>query len=70
MDVNVEKAQEANIAISDIFITMQAIMVCYMRRISTSLVNQYRSMIQAKPEDSANLEYINNIYNNNNTDSQ
>jgi HAE1 family hydrophobic/amphiphilic exporter-1 len=62
MDVNIERAKDAGIAIPDIFNTMQG----YYGGLYTTDFNkfgkQYRVMIQAKPEDRANLESINNIY--------
>ena len=62
MDINIERAKDAGVAISDIFNTMQG----YYGGLYTTDFNkfgkQYRVMIQAKPEDRANLESINNIY--------
>ncbi|PKH68346.1 hydrophobe/amphiphile efflux-1 family RND transporter [Flavobacterium sp. ALD4] len=62
MDVNIERAKDAGIAITDIFNSMQG----YYGGLYTTDFNkfgkQYRVMIQAKPEDRANLESINNIY--------
>jgi hydrophobe/amphiphile efflux-1 (HAE1) family protein len=62
MDINIERAKDAGVAISDIFNTMQG----YYGGLYTTDFNkfgkQYRVMIQAKPEDRANLESINTIY--------
>lgn len=62
MDVNVERAKDAGVEISTIFNTMQG----YYGGLYTTDFNkfgkQYRVMIQAKPEDRANLESVNNIY--------
>ena len=62
MDINVERAKNAGVSVSDIFNTMQG----YYGGLYTTDFNkfgkQYRVMIQAKPSDRANLESINNVY--------
>lgn len=62
MDINVERAKDAGVSITDIFNTMQG----YYGGLYTTDFNkfgkQYRVMIQAKASDRANLESINNIY--------
>ena len=62
MDINVEKAKDAGVAVSDIFNTMQG----YYGGLYTTDFNrfgkQFRVMIQAKPEDRADEKSINNIY--------
>ncbi len=62
MDVNVERAKDAGISMTDIFNTMQG----YYGGLYTTDFNkfgkQYRVMIQAKPEDRADASSINNIY--------
>ncbi|MBU7569788.1 MAG: efflux RND transporter permease subunit, partial [Flavobacterium sp.] len=62
MDINVERAKDAGVSISDIFNTMQG----YYGGLYTTDFNkfgkQYRVMIQAKPSDRATEESINNIY--------
>jgi len=62
MDINVERAKDAGVSVSDIFNTMQG----YYGGLYTTDFNkfgkQYRVMIQAKPSDRATEESINNIY--------
>ncbi|HBI01045.1 MAG TPA: efflux RND transporter permease subunit [Flavobacterium sp.] len=62
MDVNVEKAKEAGISINQIFNTLQG----YYGGLYTTDFNrfgkQYRVMIQAKPEDRATPESLDNIF--------
>lgn len=62
MDINVERAKDAGVLVSDIFNTMQG----YYGGLYTTDFNrfgkQYRVMIQAKPEDRADEKSINNIY--------
>ena len=62
MDVNVEKTKEAGISINQIFNTLQG----YYGGLYTTDFNrfgkQYRVMIQAKPEDRATPESLDNIF--------
>ena len=62
MDLNVERAKDAGVSMTDIFNTMQG----YYGGLYTTDFNkfgkQYRVMIQAKPEDRADASSINNIY--------
>ncbi|PRZ19843.1 efflux RND transporter permease subunit [Flavobacterium granuli] len=62
MDINVERAKDAGVSVTDIFNTMQG----YYGGLYTTDFNkfgkQYRVMIQAKASDRANLESINSIY--------
>ena len=62
MDINVERAKDAGVSVSDIFNTMQG----YYGGLYTTDFNkfgkQYRVMIQAKPSDRATEASINNIY--------
>ena len=62
MDINIERAKDAGVAISDIFNTMQG----YYGGLYTTDFNrfgkQFRVMIQAKPEQRADENSINNIY--------
>ena len=62
MDVNVERAKDAGVSMTDIFNTMQG----YYGGLYTTDFNkfgkQYRVMIQAKPEDRADASSINSIY--------
>ena len=62
MDINVERAKDAGVSVTDIFNTMQG----YYGGLYTTDFNkfgkQYRVMIQAKASDRENLESINNIY--------
>ncbi|MBF0694557.1 MAG: multidrug efflux RND transporter permease subunit [Flavobacterium sp.] len=62
MDINVERAKDAGVSISDIFNTMQG----YYGGLYTTDFNkfgkQFRVMIQAKPSDRATEQSINNIY--------
>lgn len=62
MDINVERAKDAGVSMTDIFNTMQG----YYGGLYTTDFNkfgkQYRVMIQAKPEDRADASSINNIY--------
>jgi len=62
MDINVERAKDAGVSVSDIFSTMQG----YYGGLYTTDFNkfgkQYRVMIQAKAEERATPESINNIY--------
>ena len=62
MDINVERAKDAGVSVSDIFNTMQG----YYGGLYTTDFNkfgkQYRVMIQAKPSDRATEVSINNIY--------
>ncbi|MDX6189174.1 efflux RND transporter permease subunit [Flavobacterium sp. Fl-318] len=70
MDINVERAKNAGVSVSDIFNTMQG----YYGGLYTTDFNkfgkQYRVMIQAKPSDRANLESINSVYVKNNSGQQ
>ena len=62
MDINVERAKNAGVSVSDIFNTMQG----YYGGLYTTDFNrfgkQYRVMIQAKPESRADEKSINNVY--------
>ncbi len=62
MDINVERAKDAGVSVSDIFNTMQG----YYGGLYTTDFNkfgkQYRVMIQAKPSERANEQSIHNIY--------
>ena len=62
MDINVERAKDAGVSVSDIFNTMQG----YYGGLYTTDFNrfgkQFRVMIQAKPDDRADEKSINNIY--------
>lgn len=62
MDINVERAKDAGVSMTDIFNTMQG----YYGGLYTTDFNkfgkQYRVMIQAKPESRADASSINNIY--------
>lgn len=62
MDINVERAKDAGVSVSDIFNTMQG----YYGGLYTTDFNrfgkQFRVMIQAKPEDRATEQSINSIY--------
>lgn len=62
MDINVERAKNAGVSMTDIFNTMQG----YYGGLYTTDFNkfgkQYRVMIQAKPESRADASSINNIY--------
>jgi len=62
MDINVERAKDAGVSVTDIFSTMQG----YYGGLYTTDFNkfgkQYRVMIQAKASDRANLESINSVY--------
>ena len=62
MNINVERAKDAGVSMTDIFNTMQG----YYGGLYTTDFNkfgkQYRVMIQAKPEDRADASSINNIY--------
>lgn len=62
MDINVERAKDAGVSVSDIFNTMQG----YYGGLYTTDFNkfgkQYRVMIQAKPDQRADEESINKIY--------
>ncbi|NGY37011.1 efflux RND transporter permease subunit [Flavobacterium sp. XN-5] len=62
MDINVERAKDAGVSVTDIFNTMQG----YYGGLYTTDFNkfgkQYRVMIQAKASDRANLESINSVY--------
>ncbi len=62
MEINVERAKDAGISMTDIFNTMQG----YYGGLYTTDFNkfgkQYRVMIQAKPENRADVSSINNIY--------
>jgi len=62
MDINVERAKDAGVSVTDIFNTMQG----YYGGLYTTDFNkfgkQYRVMIQAKPSDRATEESINTIY--------
>ncbi|HEY9170547.1 MAG TPA: efflux RND transporter permease subunit [Lutibacter sp.] len=68
LDINIEKIKDAGLTVSDIFNTLQG----YYGGLYTTDFNrfgkQYRVMIQAKPEDRATAETLNNIFirNNNN----
>ncbi|QEE48904.1 multidrug efflux RND transporter permease subunit [Flavobacterium alkalisoli] len=62
MDINVERAKDAGVSVSDIFNTMQG----YYGGLYTTDFNrfgkQFRVMIQAKPDSRADEKSINNIY--------
>ncbi len=62
MDINVERAKDAGVSVSDIFNTMQG----YYGGLYTTDFNrfgkQFRVMIQAKPEQRADENSINNIF--------
>ncbi|MEE1899085.1 multidrug efflux RND transporter permease subunit [Flavobacterium rakeshii] len=62
MDIDVERAKNAGVSVSDIFNTMQG----YYGGLYTTDFNrfgkQYRVMIQAKPESRADEKSINNVY--------
>ncbi|MFL9838192.1 multidrug efflux RND transporter permease subunit [Flavobacterium sp. ST-75] len=62
MDINVERAKNAGVSVSDIFNTMQG----YYGGLYTTDFNrfgkQYRVMIQAEPEARADEKSINNVY--------
>jgi HAE1 family hydrophobic/amphiphilic exporter-1 len=62
MDINVERAKDAGVSVSDIFNTMQG----YYGGLYTTDFNrfgkQFRVMIQAKPDERADERSINNIY--------
>lgn len=62
MDINVERAKDAGVSVSDIFNTMQG----YYGGLYTTDFNrfgkQYRVMIQAKPEERADEKSIDKIY--------
>lgn len=62
MDIDVERAKDAGVSVSDIFNTMQG----YYGGLYTTDFNkfgkQYRVMIQAKPSERATEQSINNIY--------
>ncbi len=62
LDINVEKTKEAGLSVSQIFNTLQG----YYGGLYTTDFNrfgkQYRVMIQAKPEDRATPETLNNIF--------
>lgn len=62
MDINVERAKDAGVSVTEIFNTMQG----YYGGLYTTDFNkfgkQYRVMIQAKASDRATLESINSIY--------
>ena len=62
MDINVERAKDAGVSVSDIFNTMQG----YYGGLYTTDFNrfgkQFRVMVQSKPEDRADERSINNIY--------
>jgi HAE1 family hydrophobic/amphiphilic exporter-1 len=62
MDINIEKAKDAGVSVSDIFNTMQG----YYGGLYTTDFNrfgkQFRVMIQSKPEDRADENSINTIY--------
>ncbi|MEL1245188.1 efflux RND transporter permease subunit [Flavobacterium sp. DGU11] len=62
MDINVERAKDAGVSVSDIFNTMQG----YYGGLYTTDFNrfgkQFRVMIQAKPEARADERSVNNIY--------
>jgi len=62
LDINLEKIKDAGITVSSIFNTLQG----YYGGLYTTDFNkfgkQYRVMIQAKPEDRATPESLNNIY--------
>lgn len=62
MDINVERAKDAGVSVSDIFNTMQG----YYGGLYTTDFNrfgkQFRVMIQSKPEDRADENSINHIY--------
>ncbi|MDD3722305.1 MAG: efflux RND transporter permease subunit [Lutibacter sp.] len=68
LDINIEKIKDAGLSMSEIFNTLQG----YYGGLYTTDFNrfgkQYRVMIQAKPEDRATPETLNNIFvrNNNN----
>lgn len=62
MDINVERAKDAGVSVTDIFNTMQG----YYGGLYTTDFNrfgkQFRVMVQAKPEDRADERSINSIY--------
>lgn len=62
LDINLEKIKDAGVTVSSIFNTLQG----YYGGLYTTDFNkfgkQYRVMIQAKPEDRATPESLNNIY--------
>ncbi len=62
MDINVERAKDAGVSVSDIFNTMQG----YYGGLYTTDFNrfgkQFRVMIQAEPSERADEKSINNIY--------
>ncbi|KAF2518306.1 efflux RND transporter permease subunit [Flavobacterium salilacus subsp. salilacus] len=62
MDINVERAKDAGVSVSDIFNTMQG----YYGGLYTTDFNrfgkQFRVMIQAKPENRADERSINDVY--------
>ncbi|HEY9220973.1 MAG TPA: efflux RND transporter permease subunit [Lutibacter sp.] len=62
LDINIEKIKDAGLSVSDIFNTLQG----YYGGLYTTDFNrfgkQYRVMIQAKPEDRATPETLNNIF--------
>ena len=62
MDINIERAKDAGVSVSDIFNTMQG----YYGGLYTTDFNkfgkQFRVMIQAKPSDRATEESINHIF--------
>ncbi|WP_306351473.1 efflux RND transporter permease subunit [Flavobacterium sp. '19STA2R22 D10 B1'] len=62
MDINIEKTKDAGISVTDIFNTLQG----YYGGLYTTDFNrfgkQYRVMIQAKPEDRATPESLNDVY--------
>ncbi|KGO81159.1 efflux RND transporter permease subunit [Flavobacterium beibuense] len=62
MDINVERAKNAGVSVSDIFNTMQG----YYGGLYTTDFNrfgkQFRVMIQAKPDSRADEKSINNVY--------
>ncbi|AXG73988.1 hydrophobe/amphiphile efflux-1 family RND transporter [Flavobacterium arcticum] len=62
MDINVERAKDASVSVSDIFNTMQG----YYGGLYTTDFNrfgkQFRVMIQAKPENRADERSINDVY--------
>ncbi len=62
LDINIEKIKDAGLSVSDIFNTLQG----YYGGLYTTDFNrfgkQYRVMIQAKPEDRATPETLNNVF--------
>src|SRR5690606_13536770 len=62
MDINIERAKNAGVSVSDIFNTMQG----YYGGLYTTDFNkfgkQFRVMIQAKPSDRATEESINHVF--------